>query len=147
MILGPGMEIQRHEPELVAAAYTAAQGDKATALDVALELAEIVAVFAEIRAAVVFRGRLVGAGVVKADPARGNPGKASIELVNGQGETEAIETGWLSDPLARECGRRAHVGAGRMATFWKLNDPDPSGRKAQGFRRLVWIRVDPEEAT
>lgn len=132
--------------QVAAAAYSVAKGDKVEAVDVALDLLELGSWLDTILAAAVYRGRIESVRRVKADRERALPGKAEITYIRADGESEAIETDWLTGEAATAIARRAHAGVGRMATFWKNNDDDPDGKRSQGFRRVVWLVVDEGDA-
>lgn len=130
------------EPTIAAHAYTIACGDILAAVDIAIDIRQLLYRLEPITEATVFRGALIDVDVVKADPSTRNPGKAQINYSNAKGEPESIETGWLTGAVARYLARRAKDNPGKTATFWKLNDEDPTNKRAQGFRHLVWLKID-----
>jgi hypothetical protein len=132
--------------EITPAAFTIGAGDLFDGIDAALGLLELDRALGPVLAAVVYRGRIESVRRVKHDPINDRPGKAEITYRRDDGELEIIETGWLSDRVACEIARRAKAGIGRPALFWKKNDHDPTGKRAQGFRRAVWLVVEGAEA-
>lgn len=136
-----------HIWSVAAAALQIAGSDRLEAIDVALDLIDLADDLEPIVGAIVFRGRIQGVRRVKDDKETRNPGKAEITFINEKGELETIETGWLWEHQSRHMANLAQRSKDRQATFWKNNDPGRNPTHAQGYRRLVWLRVDPEEAT
>lgn len=125
----------------VAAAALQIAGEPFVAIDVALDLVGLADDLEPILTAVVFRGLIQSVRRVKDDAETRNPGKAEVTFHNAKGELETIETGWLSDPLCRHIANLAQKSKDCQATFWKNNDRGDATH-AQGYRRLVWLRVD-----
>ncbi len=57
---------------------------------------------------------------------------------------ETIDTGPLSNPWALYVANTAKNLIGQRALIYKNNDPDPTGKVSQGFRRCVWVTPHPE---
>lgn len=130
--------------ELARWAYEWAQGDSMAALQACVDVAGIARRAVELERAARFGAELVAVRRVKAS--NESPGKCEITLRTRSDDAtsiEHIETDWLSDPVAMHIARTAQRHLGRQAVLWKLNDADPTGKVSQGFRRVIWIAINP----